>query len=100
MGKIHIKGGSPLQLMFTDANGKSLEDVTLGPGIPDDRVPDDEHWYTVLHANGMIQANKRKKKDENGNYMQKGGSYVYASPHVFRAGGDMEVDFESTPEES
>lgn len=90
MGKIHIKGGSALQLMFMDANGKSLENVILGPGIPDSRVPKDEHWYTVVHGNEMIQANKRKKKNNAGNV-------VDATPHVFRASGDIEVDFESTP---
>ena len=81
MGKIHIKGGSDLQVMFTDERGNSLGGVTLEPVRTDEAVQaaNGQHWYKVKHGNGRIQAHKRN-----------------ATPHVFRASGDMEVDFEST----
>lgn len=85
MGKIHIKGGSDLQMMFTDENGNKLEKITL-----DRTLGRNEPWYTVK-CNGIpIQANKRQKDRE--------GIKVDATRHVFRASGDMEVDFESTPQ--
>ena len=99
MGKIHIKGGSDLQVMFTDEDGKSVS-VTLKPVTAAEGVPAaEEHWYNVVGENGMIQANKRKKKDpKTGKNLKdpKTGDDVNATPHVFRASGDMEVDFEST----
>ena len=55
MGKIHIKGGSPLRLRFEDDNGTILKDLELVPTNPK------AAWYYVeTPAGDRIMANPRK----------------------------------------
>ena len=52
MGKIHIKGGSPLKLRFEDADGNILKGLKLEGKGP---------WYYVDNDGDRIQANRRPK---------------------------------------
>ncbi len=73
MAKIHVKGGSDLQIKFTDESDNDLYPVVLDP-------VKSGPWYNVKHNNSTIQANKRKPNDK----------------YYFRSKGDMEIDFKST----
>ncbi len=71
MAKIHVRGGSDLQIKFTDEGGADIFPIAI------DAVTAKGPWYYVKDGNARIQANQRGR-------------------YYFRSSGDMEVDFKST----